>query len=284
MRTKFARQLDAQLDAVLPKIKGADAPLARACRIAALAGGKRLRPLLLSEAYQACGGKEGAPLLAGAALEAVHIYSLIHDDLPCMDDGLMRHGQPALHRQVGEGMALLAGNMLFAHAFRWLAKTETHPNAACRLRLASLLAGASEAMMEGQARDLNAPQDVEAILALHRLKTGALMGAACAMGACLAGADEKQVEALTLFGREIGLAFQIRDDLVAQPDKSSARDDAPNLLRVLGMEQAQALCHESHQCALAQLKPFGAAGNNLAQLADDMLADVSASPPLKVSA
>ncbi|MBI5545590.1 MAG: polyprenyl synthetase family protein [Deltaproteobacteria bacterium] len=180
-----------------------------------LGGGKRLRPLLTLAAAEAVGGKaEGSVLDFACALEFVHTYSLVHDDLPAMDDDDLRRGRPTCHKVFGEAMAMLAGDALLAEAFRVLCRG-SEPQ---RLQLCSLLATASGAhgLVGGQADDVREewPRSLEFLESLHRRKTGALIAVACAGGAVAAGAGEREVCAMHDYGMHLGLAFQIIDDLM----------------------------------------------------------------------
>jgi geranylgeranyl diphosphate synthase type II len=207
--------------------------LGEAMRHALLAGGKRLRPVLATAAAEAVGGSgEGLALELGCAIELVHTYSLIHDDLPAMDDDDMRRGRPTCHRVYGEAMAILAGDGLLTEAFGLLARPG--PDAAVRCRLCSMLARAAgtAGMVGGQADDIAGdwPRSVEFLESLHRRKTGALIALACAGGAVAVGADEERVAALGKYGVRLGLAFQIADDLMdesgdpAKLGKSTGKD------------------------------------------------------------
>ncbi len=210
-----ARRVEAELARLLPP--GA-APLARAMRHAALSGGKRLRPFLLAASARLCGAQL-RNWRAPAALECVHAYSLIHDDLPCMDDAQTRRGQPALHRIFGEAPAILAGDGLLTLAFAILSDPATDPSARIRARLCAILAGGGGDMVHGQARDVAGEQGDD----IRRLKTGALMAAACEMGAVIARAPPPAARRLRQFGAALGLAFQLRDDaLDAGPDPALA--------------------------------------------------------------
>ena len=180
-----------------------------------LGGGKRLRPLLAVAAAEAVGGRcDGAPLDFACAAEFVHTYSLVHDDLPAMDDDDLRRGRPTCHKVFGEAMAILAGDALLTEAFRILCRG----NEPARLKLVDLLAKASGAhgMVGGQADDVREewPRSLEFLENLHRRKTGALIAVACTGGACAAGASEQDVAAMQDYGLHLGLAFQIIDDLM----------------------------------------------------------------------
>ena len=242
-----------------------------AMRYAVLGGGKRLRPFLVLESARICGLADEAALNAAAALECVHCYSLVHDDLPAMDDDDLRRGRPTVHKAFDEGTAILAGDALLTLAFEILADPATHPDPAVRGALALGLArGAGRAgMAGGQMLDLEAPGKTltEAeILRLQSMKTGALICFACEAGAILAGAGEAQRQALLDYGRALGVAFQLADDLLdvegdaALVGKAVAKDkDAgkATLVSLIGVEAARRRLGEMEARARDALAPFG---------------------------
>lgn len=183
-----------------------------------LAGGKRLRPMLVLLACEACGGSVETAMPAACAIEMVHTYSLIHDDLPAMDDDDMRRGRPTNHIQFGEGMAILAGDALLTLAFEVIARDIQPPEvaAACCADLAN--AAGSVGMVAGQVADLEAEQcgvpTLELLESIHRRKTGRLLNSALILGGRIAGADDTMLKSLTVYGENLGLAFQITDDLL----------------------------------------------------------------------
>ncbi len=231
-----------------------------AMRYAALAGGKRLRPFLVIEAAKLFGVEGEGVMRAGAALECVHCYSLVHDDLPAMDDDDLRRGQPTTHKKFDEATAILAGDALLTYAFDILADEPTHSDAKVRVELVKTLSRASGlgGMVGGQLLDLGAegrfgdgrPQqltDVE-ILKLQAMKTGALLLAGCQMGAIIAGASAADRASLERYGRTLGQAFQIADDLLdeeadaATVGKATGKDAAKGkgtLVRLWGKEAAR---------------------------------------------
>ncbi|MEX0711023.1 MAG: polyprenyl synthetase family protein [Pirellulales bacterium] len=208
---------------------GCPQPLAEAIRYSLLAPGKRLRPLLVLMAAEACGGNIEPSLPAACAVEMVHAYSLVHDDLPAMDDDDLRRGRPTSHKVFGEATAILAGDALLSMAFEVLAR-DTRPAevaAACCAALAQ--AAGPAALVGGQADDLEAgggtaaamPEDIEDITerlavleSIHQRKTGAMFLVSLKLGALTAGGDSRQIKALDEYGRRLGLAFQIMDDLL----------------------------------------------------------------------
>ena len=248
---RAAGDLESELAALLPPEDGDR--LAAAMRYAVLGGGKRLRGFLVLEGGRLFGAGRAACLRTAAAIELLHAYSLVHDDLPAMDDASLRRGRPACHRAFGEATALLAGDALQALAFEVLAREDGPPAPALRLRLLRELAAAAGAagMCGGQMRDLLAEGrslDEAAILDLQAKKTGALIRFSCRAGALLADAGEEAVAALDRYGARLGLAFQISDDLLdregatRETGKDVGRDDAAGkatLVALLGEEGAR---------------------------------------------
>jgi geranylgeranyl diphosphate synthase type II len=201
-----------RIDAVLAEIldgigEGCPQVLREAMRHAVLGGGKRLRPILCIAAARACGGDEEAALRPGCALEMIHAYSLVHDDLPAMDDDDIRRGQPACHKAFGEAAAILTGDALLTHAFYVLAKSA--PEAVAMVSEAAGPTG----MVGGQVDDVRGAGPIESI---HLRKTAAMFQAAVGLGGLVAGASGKQLQALAAYGRALGLAFQVTDDLLDQ--------------------------------------------------------------------
>lgn len=216
---RIAEEVDAMFDALLPVPSDARARLIEAMRYAAIGGGKRLRPLLLASVAEMYGVQRNAAIRAGVAIEAIHVYSLIHDDLPCMDDDAMRHGKPTLHLAYDEATAVLAGDSLHAFAFEVLADAATSADPFTRIELVQTLGHASGAqgMAGGQMMDLvaeNSDFDLQTVTRLQQLKTGALLGAAVEMGAVLGRVSPEGRTHLRGYARDIGLAFQIVDDLI----------------------------------------------------------------------
>ena len=204
------RRVDDQLERILPPASVAPRKLHEAMRYPVFAGGKRLRPSLLLATVRSLGGDEDAALPIAAALELVHTYSLVHDDLPAMDDDDLRRGQPTCHVAYDEATAILVGDALLTLAFETLV---THPDSCAEVARAV----GSRGMIAGQALDLEAAGnevDGETVERIHRLKTGALLSASVVCGALLAGASEPTRGALRRYGDSLGLAFQIVDDLL----------------------------------------------------------------------
>lgn len=252
-----------------------------AMRHGALNGGKRLRPFLLIEAASLFGVEVADALAAACALECVHCYSLVHDDLPAMDDDDLRRGKPTVHRQFDEASAILAGDSLLTLAFDILADPASHPDPAVRAELVMRLARAAGCggMAGGQALDLDAEHrelDAEAIVTMQAMKTGALIRYACEAGAVLGGADEREQAALSAYGEAIGRAFQLADDLLDVTattealGKSVGKDDdmgKATLVSIHGVEKSRQLAEMMCQEAVAALLPFGDRANTLKALA-----------------
>jgi len=262
-------EVDALLDARLPQPADDPGRLVEAMRYSLLAPGKRLRPILARAAAEALGAPMGEPeRIAAATVELVHCYSLIHDDLPAMDDDDLRRGRPTSHKAFGEATAILAGDALLTLAFEWLAEAATRSGAPARYVVAvrALAAGAGCAgMVRGQARDmLPAPPDtLEGIERLHAEKTGALFRAAMEIGAAIGGATPAQATALGRFGLCYGIAFQHADD---------RDDDEHGGFAARARERTRELVAE----AIAATRPFGEAARPLCALAQ-RLGDASAS-------
>jgi farnesyl diphosphate synthase len=215
----IAEEVETVLDRVLPAVHGPQARLHEAMRYAMLGGGKRIRPFLAVAGADLFAVPRERSLRAGAAVELIHGYSLVHDDLPAMDDALTRRGRPSCHRQYDDATAILAGDALQCLAFELLADPPTHPDPAVRCSLVRGLAEAAgtAGMCGGQMIDLLAEGRalaLEQILELQRLKTGALIGFSCEAGAILGGADAGARAALLGYAADLGLAFQIQDDLL----------------------------------------------------------------------
>jgi farnesyl diphosphate synthase len=255
--------------------------LAEAMRYAVLGGGKRLRPFLLIASGGMFGLSEEACLDTAAALECLHCYSLVHDDLPAMDDDSLRRGRPTAHIAFGEATAILAGDALLTFAFEVLSAEPTHPDPAVRIELVSLLAraGGWRGMAQGQALDLAAEGqsfDLAQVAAMQALKTGALFQFACAAGAVLGRADNQARAALGSYATALGQAFQLADDLLdAEGDatllgKAVAKDAGrgkATLVALLGVEPAHARLAELVQEAETALAPFGSEAEKLREAA-----------------
>ncbi len=231
------RRVDAYLDQQLPPASARPAALHQAMRHAVLAGGKRLRPILCLAAAAACGGREDDALRPGAAIELLHTYTLVHDDLPAMDDDDLRRGRPTVHVVYGEANAILAGDALLTLAFEWLADCPAPPPAAPTALIRELARAAGHAgVIAGQVEDIageGQPLDADRLRYIHTHKTGDLLVAALRLGARTAGAAEAQVDQLTRYGQAVGLAFQIADDVL------NATSTAEQLGKAVGTDAAR---------------------------------------------
>ncbi|MGH6950995.1 MAG: polyprenyl synthetase family protein [Vitreimonas sp.] len=218
-RKETAERINVALDALLPRAQGSEARLMEAIRYSALDGGKRLRPFFTLEAGRIFDADESSLMHAAMAIECVHTYSLIHDDLPCMDDDDLRRGRATLHRAFDEATALLAGDALLTFAFEALADPATHPDPQMRGLLIAGLAKAAGAqgMVAGQAADMagaDIGSDLIAVTRMNRLKTGALINFAIDAGALIGCASDAERTALSRYAHDVGLAFQMVDDLL----------------------------------------------------------------------
>ncbi len=210
-------EINAALDRALRFGAGAPSRLAEAMRYAVLGPGKRLRPRLVLMAAEAVGGDPRRAMPAACAVELIHAYSLVHDDLPAMDDDDLRRGRPTCHRAFDEATAVLVGDALQARAFELLASEIQPPEVAARCCAELARAAGAEQLVGGQADDLrgvDGDATIDRLRAIHARKTGAMFVASLRLGALVAGADETQLEAVTEYGRQVGLAFQITDDLL----------------------------------------------------------------------
>jgi geranylgeranyl diphosphate synthase type II len=280
-----AKAVDAALDRYLPKATVKPATIHRAMRYSLFAGGKRMRPVLALAAAEACGGKLDAALPAACAVECVHTYSLIHDDLPCMDDDDLRRGRPTSHKVFGEGVAVLAGDALLTQAFEILAQarpTKRHPIAVMIRELAD--AAGSLKLIAGQVADLEG-EGKKATRAqlrfIHERKTAAMIETSLRLGAMSANATPTQLDALTAFGRNLGLAFQVIDDIldVTQTSeklgKSAGKDVAAEKTTypsVIGLEASKREAKKLTDAALTALTPLGKRAATLRAIADYLLA------------
>jgi geranylgeranyl diphosphate synthase type II len=282
------RLVDRALDEALPPEGAWPGTIHRAMRYSLFAGGKRLRPLLALAAGDAVGAQEADVLPFACAVEMVHTYSLVHDDLPAMDNDDLRRGKPTSHKVFGEAMAILAGDALLTHAFHLLceAPAEWPPERRLRrLRAAALLGKAcgTSGLIGGQVLDLESEGravDPAILERLHRAKTGALLTACVMGGAVLGGAAGSDADGLERYARAVGLAFQVVDDVLdategdAQLGKTAGKDDAAGkatYVRVHGLEEARRIARRLEQEALEALAPLGERALLLRELARMMV-------------
>ncbi|HVE08895.1 MAG TPA: farnesyl diphosphate synthase [Paraburkholderia sp.] len=288
MRAVLER-VEQALEHYLPPVSTAPARLHEAMRYAVLGGGKRVRPLLCHAAGELTGARAEAVEAASAALEMIHVYSLVHDDMPCMDDDALRRGKPTVHVQYDEAMALLVGDALQSQAFVALTGAGAlAPAQQAALTRELAFATGSLGMAGGQAIDLASvgqkltrPQ----LETMHRMKTGALLRASVRMGA-LAGEtpDAAALQALDAYAAAVGLAFQVVDDILDVTTDSAtlgktagkdAKDGKPTYVSIIGLDASRELAAQLRSDAHAALAPFGARAQRLAELADLVVNRVS---------
>src|SRR5258708_4600726 len=282
------RTMDRLLPRQFPGGEGGEARVFDAMRYSSLGGGKRLRAFFVLASATLFKVSETSALRTASAVEFVHAYSLIHDDLPAMDDDDLRRGKPSCHRQFDEATAILAGDALQALAFEVLAHEDTHGDASVRAHLVAELAKAAGAhgMVGGQMLDLLAEttesdQSIGAVTHLQRLKTGALISFSCTSGAILGKAAESPRAALSAYAHDLGLAFQIADDLLDIEGDAATLGKTPGndagagkatFVSILGVERARAQADLLARQADAHLEPFGAAADLLKQAANFVVA------------
>lgn len=291
MRSVLDR-VEGALEQYLPSDSTEPARLHEAMRYAVLGGGKRVRPLLCHAAGELTGAKAECLDAASAALEMIHVYSLVHDDMPCMDDDELRRGKPTVHVKYDEATALLVGDALQSQAFVALTSDVLAPAQQAALVRELALASGSIGMAGGQAIDLASvghtltrPQ----LETMHRLKTGALLRAAVRMGALTGqidngGPDAKALQSLDAYSAAVGLAFQVVDDILDVTTDSAtlgktagkdAKDGKPTYVSIIGLDASRALAAQLRSDAHQALAPFGARAQRLAELADLVVNRVS---------
>jgi len=269
---EIANGVNLTMTNLLPETDLTEAPLFDAMRHGTLGGGKRLRPFLVMQSASLFNIDTSRSRRVAAALEFVHCYSLIHDDLPAMDDAALRRGQPTVHKQYDEATAILAGDALLTYAFEILSQSETHedPRVRCELVRALALAAGAQGMVGGQMLDLIAESpdvdfDAGEISRLQRMKTGKLMAFACEAGAILGRASEPQRKALCNYAYDLGLAFQVTDDILdveADPQdtgKDTGKDEdagKATFVSTMGKEGAKSRAEMLVRQAIGHLKVF----------------------------
>ncbi|KPP82672.1 MAG: farnesyl diphosphate synthase IspA [Oceanicaulis sp. HLUCCA04] len=281
-----ADRVTVALDALLARADGPEARLASAMRYAALGPGKRIRPFLTLAAGRMLGADERGLLRAGCAIECIHAYSLIHDDLPCMDDDNVRRGRPTVHIAYDEATAVLAGDALQSAAFEIMSGTDTHPHPSVRLALVEGLAKASGArgMAGGQMIDMMSPtregDDIGVLTRLHRMKTGALISFSVEAGAVLAEAGSEARHALEGYAHDLGLIYQIVDDLLdaeglpniaGKAVNKDARQGKTTFVTILGVDGARERARHLAAQAKEYLALFGSSANILKSCVDFVL-------------
>lgn len=277
-------EVDVAMDAFLPKAKERPATIHAAMRYSVFAGGKRLRPVLCLAAAEACGGEISHALAPACAVELMHTYSLVHDDLPAMDDDDLRRGRPTCHKVYGEAMAVLCGDALLTESFIVLAQTSATRRYGAREYIAELAeAGGSRKLIGGQVMDLEGEGKTltkRDLVRIHEAKTAALLTTSLRLGAMSANATPAKLEALTRFGHALGLAFQVIDDIldVTQSTemlgKTAGKDQAVEKCTypaVLGLEASRREAVKLTQAAMDALKPLGKKAARLGEIANYLL-------------
>lgn len=274
--------IDRVLDRWVPQESVEPVSIHKAMRYSLFAGGKRIRPILAVAAAHAVSDSAHGVEHAAATLELVHTYSLIHDDLPALDNDDLRRGRPTCHKVFGDAMAILAGDALLTLSFEVLSRIE-HVSAERRIRLVEELAraaGTAGGMIGGQVNDLEGERkNANAVLldSIHRAKTGALLRGSVRMGGIYAGASESQLEAISLYGEHVGLAFQIIDDLldVEEPSaalgKTAGKDEAQQKITfpaVYGLDRSREMAEQERLAAHSALRDFDDRADRLRQIAD----------------
>ena len=274
--------VERQLERLVPAEDDRPSTIHRAMRHSLFAGGKRIRPILFMAAAEAVAGEAPEALAPACSLELVHTYSLIHDDLPALDNDDFRRGRPTCHMVFGDAMAILAGDALLTRAFQTLAEDESAPPER-RISLVAELsraAGTVEGMIGGQVEDLEAegkPVSGEQLDYIHRSKTGALLRGAVRMGAIWAGAEPDTLERLDELGRRVGFAFQIVDDILdvtadsATLGKTAGKDaeqEKATFPALYGLEESRRMAREHYQASLEAVEPLGERALRLRQIAE----------------
>jgi len=280
-----ARDVDSALNRLLPKSSAKPATIHRAMRYSLFAGGKRMRPILCLAAAEACGGGTGSALPAACAVECVHTYSLIHDDLPCMDDDDFRRGRLTSHKVFGEAIAVLAGDALLTVAFEILSEireTSRYKLKDFMVRLS--FAAGSKKLIAGQVADLEGEGRKSSraeLRFIHECKTAAMIVASLELGAMSANATSRRLSALSAFGMNLGLAFQVIDDILditqtsEKLGKSAGKDVAAQKTTypaLIGLEAARNEARRLTASAHKSLQPLGKEASRLDELADYLLA------------
>lgn len=278
------KEVDAALGRLLPRENTRPATIHKAMRYSVFAGGKRLRPILCLAAAEACGGKIENALAPACATEVMHTYSLVHDDLPCMDDDDLRRGRPTSHKVFGEGLAVLTGDALLTEVFTMIAQTPPTKRFSMKDYVEEIaITGGSRKLIGGQVLDLEGEGKKltkKDLVRIHEAKTAALLTAAVRLGAMTANATPRKLEALTTFGYNLGLAFQVIDDIldVTQTTemlgKTAGKDEAVDKSTypaILGLGASRKEAARLTRKALKSLEVFGNKANRLEQISRYLL-------------
>ena len=284
---QYPEIIEQELSEAMPPINIKQKNVCEAMTYACAAGGKRLRPVLVLAFAELCGGDVSAAAPYACAMEMIHCYSLVHDDLPCMDNSLLRRGRPSTFAKYGEDMALLAGDGLLTRAFEWglEPRNVSRVGADKAVRALGLLADAAGimGMVGGQTIDLESEGkaiDLATLQELQEGKTGALLRASCEMGAVLGGADEEKQQAAATYGAALGRAFQIVDDILdvtasaeqlGKPVGADEDNEKVTYVSLLGIDGAKALAAEQTDKALEALDVFGQEADELRELTRALL-------------
>jgi geranylgeranyl diphosphate synthase type II len=273
---RVGARINTALDRLVPAATTAPATIHKAMRYSLFAGGKRIRPVLTLAACEAVGGKPAAAMPLACAVECIHTYSLIHDDLPCMDDDDLRRGKPTNHKVFGEGIAVLAGDALLTQAFQLAGTDARYVKELAR-------AAGSLGLIAGQVQDLENESrraTLNKIITTHRNKTGALINASIRLGAMAGGASAGELRRLTKYGQDLGLAFQIIDDVLdvtstkeamGKSVGADAKNQKSTFPSLLGVAKSRAMAADLIADAHRQLKPFGKKAAPLSAIADFFL-------------
>ncbi len=277
---EYAEEVNQRLETLLPSESDIPGEIHTAMRYSMFAGGKRLRPVLAMLMCDACGEDHSVVLDAACALEMVHTYSLIHDDLPAMDDDDLRRGQPSCHKKFGEDIAILAGDALLTYAVEVIAGAFDDPSLTVSVLLCVTRAIGTQGMIGGQVLDVtleNTEPTLEKVESVHRWKTGALITASVTIGAMAAKASDQIVAAAESYGRNIGHAFQIADDILdirstaEELGKTPGKDSAEGKITypaVLGLEESEKQAQQYVQTALKDISILGDQARILSLLAE----------------
>jgi geranylgeranyl diphosphate synthase type II len=275
------RYIEAALERLLPSAGTPPATIHQAMRYSVFAGGKRIRPMLCLEASRIFSAETNAAVEAGCAIEFIHTYSLIHDDLPALDNDDLRRGKPTCHKQFNEATAILAGDALLTLAFEWLSRMDLGPARCVQvIREVSSAAGTRDGMVGGQVADIEAerkPVTAEMLSYIHRSKTAALIRGSVIAGAICGGGDAEDVERMRRFGDDIGWAFQVVDDILDVEESSAAlgktagKDQAQQKATypaLFGLQKSREFATELATKALDELKVYGERAARLRELAE----------------
>ena len=284
--TEKIKEIDAALSSYLEKKDNPQQLIYEAMRYSLFAGGKRLRPILMLQVCQMCGGSPADIMPFACAMEMIHTYSLIHDDLPSMDNDDLRRGLPTNHIQFGESTAILAGDALLNRAFEIVSENSCGnippQNWLKAIHLLAVSSG-TEGMIGGQIVDIASEGkqiSLEELKYIHSLKTGAIIRSACTIGAYLAGASEEALKAVDRFALNLGVAFQIQDDILdvtgsdqelGKPVGSDSRQQKNTYVTLCGLDEARSLCRQYSQDAIAALAPFGKKADFLIRLTEYLI-------------